>query len=282
MRGVTITLTTLTLILASSGAPVLAQAPATYRVLFLGNSTFGASGGIHQPFEGFCAAAGLECEAIRQEHLGFGRIPLRLARLAREEWVHTMIQSGGFDYVVFDQRRADFLLPDWVAGPGITDGVHQDPYEETLADLTNLHRTIVASGAQTVLVAKNTVRYSPNFTYPLTQIVKRLGADLERVDIDGERHPVLVVPHGALWLAAATHFGSDEWFSDNVPGNQLAQYASACLIFTYMTGRDPRQNPYRDLGSLRGSPEDSPKEQISEEAAAWIKNQVWLYYATEN
>ena len=66
--------------------PTLRETPTdsgSYRVLFLGNSAFGASGGIHQPFEGFCRATGLDCEAVRQsgesptvshgiEHLGLG------------------------------------------------------------------------------------------------------------------------------------------------------------------------------------------------------------------
>ena len=291
MRRIAVTLTTLTLLLAPSRPPAVAQSADGYRVLFLANSTFGASGGIHQPFEGFCASAGLECEAVRThgesptvihgiEYLGLGRIPLSLPDLARTDWVHQAIRTGGFDYVVMDQRRSDYLLPDWVDGPGLVLGDPQDSYEETLAGLTELHRTVVASGAETVLLAKNPVRYSPDFTYPLTQIVQRLGTDLERVEIDGERHRVPVVPHGALWLAAASHFGAEQWFLDDVHGNQLAQYASACLVFTYVTGLDPRQNPFRDLGLPWESPENSRPEQVSEEAAAWIKNQVWLYYTT--
>jgi len=67
------------------------------------------------------------------------------------------------------------------------------------------------------------LRHSPNFAYPITQIAQRLGTDLERVEIDGERHRVLVVPHGALWLAAASHFGADQWYQDQdiVHGNRL-------------------------------------------------------------
>ena len=286
MPSFTGTFTALTVAVAS-GSVAAGQAPESIRVLFIGNSTFHASGGIHQPFEGFCRAAGMDCEAVRQgdespgvnhgiEHLGLGRIPIRLPDLARAEWVHSAIESGGFDYVVLDQRRPGFLLPEWV---GVGDGP-QDPYEETLAALTEIHRTIVASGAQTVLVAKNPLKLFPNLTGPLTQIVKRLGADLERVEIDGERHPVLVVPHGFLWLDAVKQFGPEAWFLDNFHGNKLAQYASACIVFTYLTGRDPRQNSFRDLGRLWRSPADSPTERVSEEAAIWIKEQAWLYYTT--
>jgi len=111
----------------------------------------------------------------------------------------------------------------------------------------------------------------------------RLGADLGRVEINGERHPVPVVPLISLVLDAVTEFSVEEWFMDDlVHPNQLAQYASACMVFTYMTGLDPRQSPFRDLGRLWESPEDSPTEQVSDEAAAWIKNQVWLYYTTRH
>ena len=84
-----------------------------------------------------------------------------------------------------------------------------------------------------------------------------------------------------MWLDALNQFGGVEaWYSDPHHGNRLAQYASACMIFTYLTGRDPRQNPFRDLARLWESPEDSPTKQVSEEAAVWIKQQVWLYYTT--
>ena len=285
MRGLTVTFIALTLVLAPGGTAI-AQAPDAYRVLFLGNSVFRANGGIPQPFEGFCAAAGLDCEAVHQigssphvshgiEFLGLGRVPLRLPDMARAEWIHSLIESGGFDYVILDQRRPGYLLPDWV---GAGDGP-QDPYEETLAALIEIHRTIVDSGAQMVLLAKHSPSNALNWGQPMTQIVERLGADLERVEINGERHSVLVVPAGSLWLDALNQFGGVEaWYSDPWHGNQLAQYASACMIFTYLTGRDPRQNPFRDLGRLWESPEDSPTEQVSEEAAVWIKDQVWLYY----
>jgi len=290
VRGVTVTFTALTLVLAPGGAAI-AQAPVAYRVLFLGNSVFGASGGILQPFEGFCAAVGLDCEAVSQngasptvdhgiEFLGLGRVPLRLPDMARTAWIHSLIESGGFDYVILDERRPGYLLPDWVGAFG---GGPQDPYEVTLAALTEIHRTIVESGAQMVLLAKSPPRNFLNWAQPMTQIVKRLGADLERVEIKGERHPVLVVPAGSLWLDALNQFGGVEaWYSDRFHGNQLAQYASACMIFTYLTGRDPRQNPFRDLGRLWESPENSPTEQVAEEAAVWIKNQVWLYYTTRH
>jgi len=216
------------------------------------------------------------------EFLGFGRIPSRLLDMARTEWIHSVIESGGFDYVILDQRRPGWLLPDWVEALTESHGRPQDPYEATFAALTEIHRTIVASGAQTVLLAKHPPAVYLNWTQPMTEIVSRLGADLERVQINGERHSVIVVPAGSLWLDAVTQFGVEGWFADVGHGNQLAQYASACMIFTYLTGLDPRQNPFRDLARPWGSPDDVQTEQASDEAAAWIKNQVWLYYTTKH
>ena len=274
---------------SSSASPQTRQdRPASPTACSSSGTLFFESGGIHQPFEGFCAAAGLDCEAVSQstatttvrhgiEFLGLGRIPIRLPDMARTEWIHSAIQSGGFDYVILDQRRPGYLLPDWV---DTRDGP-QDPYGLTLAALTEIQRTIVESGAQTVLVAKHAPASALNWTRPLSQIVERLGADLERVEINGERHPVLVVPNGSLWLDAVNQFGVREWYTDPRHGNHLAQYASACMIFTYLTGRDPRQNPFRDLGRLWESPENSPMDQASEEAAVWIKDQVCLYYTTQ-
>jgi len=279
--------------------PTLRETPTTdsgsYRVLFLGNSTFHAYGGIYQPFEGFCAAAGLDCEAVTQggqsvsfehgiEWLGYGRISNRLLDVARTEWIHSLIESGNFDYVILNLRRPGWFLPDWLEDAPEFEGRPQDPYEETLAALTELHRTIVESGAQPVLMAQPLVASLLHWTHPLNQIVERLGADLERVEINGERHPVPVVPVLSLLLDGVNRFGVEEWFFDDPthPG-QFANYANACLVFTYLTGRDPRQNPFRDLGHLWGwesSRKPLPVEQVSEEAAAWIKNQVWLYYTT--
>lgn len=291
MRYATLTMASLLTVVAPWTA-VLAQAPPSHRVLFLGNSVFRASGGILQPFEGFCAAAGLDCEAVSQagqspivlhgiEGLGFGRTPTRLLDMARTEWIHSVIESGGFDYVILDQRRPGWLLPDWIESLTESQGRPQDPYEETLAALTEIHRTIVKSGAKMAIFAKHAPSHQLDLTQPMTQVVKRLGADLERVEIDGERHRVLVVPAGAFWLDAMNRFGGvDAWHVDPGHGNRLAQYASACLIFTYLTGRDPRQNPFRDFARPWRAPEDSPTEQVSEEAATWIKKQAWLYYTT--
>ena len=172
-----------------------------------------------------------------------------------------------------------YLLPDWVEDVAENQGRPQDPYEETLAALTEIHRATVESGAQTVLFANHIPSDRLHWNQPISQIVERLGADMERVEINGERHPVPVVPLMSLELDFVNEFGVDEWFDDDLAHpNQLAHYAGACLFLTYMTGRDPRQSPFRDLGRLWESPEDSPTTQVSEEVAVWIKNQVWLYY----
>ena len=82
-------------------------------------------------------------------------------------------------------------------------------------------------GAQMVLLAKHPQSGALNWGQPMTQIVERWGADLERLEINGDRHPVLVVPAGSLWLDALAQFGGVEaWYSDPHYGNRLAQYAA--------------------------------------------------------
>lgn len=285
-------------VLASTLAVVrsaIAQEDNAYRVLFLGNSLFLHGGGIHRPFEGFCEAADIECQAVTQhdvvgqrvagtpverngvEYLGFGRVPTRLPDMARSAWIHSMIRSGRFDFVVLDQRRPGYLLPDWV---GARDGP-QDPYEAILDALVEIRGTIVESGARMVIMAKHAPSNALNWTAPMTRVVERLAADLERIEINGERHPVLVVPTGSLWLDAVNRFGAEAWYEDPRHGNGVAQYASACMVFTYLTGVDPRQSTFTDrfLTDVQRYPESLPDGKVSTEVATWIRDQVWLYYS---
>ncbi len=66
----------LTLLLATEGS-AFAQNAESYHVLFLGNSIFNANGGVLQPFEGFCVAEGIDCEAVSPRagsRMGFGMV----------------------------------------------------------------------------------------------------------------------------------------------------------------------------------------------------------------
>ena len=131
--------------------------------------------------------------------------------------------------------------------------------------------------------------------HPVAQMYRRLQADLEAVQVGGTRHDVLLVPVGLLWLDAVAsppateptwpplegaRFSIDEWYSDPRHGTPLSHYANGCLWFTYLTGLDPRENPFSTFPVDWELPDGTPGEPVPPDAAQWIKDQVWLYYST--
>lgn len=261
------------------------------RVLFLGNSVFNHKGGLTQSFEGFCQAGEVEFEAVSQfkepasthgvEFLEYGRIPLNLPEVTADENIHRLIRDGGFDYVILEGRRNGYLLPDWVELPDKSQRGEAIPYEENLAALGKLHRTIVESGAQTVFYMHPGLHTFPDIKHAVAQVYQRLHSDLERMEIDGKTHEVILVPASFLWMDAVNRYGVDDWFHDKAHGNPLARYASACMLYTYITGLDPRENGFRGLSRDWTVSSASPVEFASDEDAKWIKDQVWLYYSTK-
>jgi len=258
------------------------------RVLFLGNSVWDYRGGVHQPFLGFCNAAGLNYHAVSQmrerenshgiEFLGHGRIPLSLPEVAADREILSLIESGDYDYVVLEGRRSGYLLPEWVGLP--EDRGTSLPYEENLAALSTLHQAIVKSGAQTVLYMHPGLHTHDWIKLPLAQIYLRLHADLENFEVGGAKHEVILVPASLLWRDAIKRYGIAGWYSDPGHGNALARYASGCLLYTYLTGLDPRQNDFRELPRSWDQGPGSPMVNASNEDADWVKTQVWLYYST--
>ncbi len=282
-------ITTFTLWLLLAGTPIsFGRNAKSYRVLFLGNSVFNAYGGLCQTFEGFCKTEGLDYQAVSQlntrtnphgvEFLDLGRIPLNLPEVAAKDEIHALIRSGRFDYVVLEARRAGYLLPAWVGLPNQL-GQHI-PYEQNIAALGKIHRTIVESGAQTVLYMHPGIDMFADIKHPIAQIYLRFHSDLERIEIKGKQHKVILVPASFLWLDALKRYGVKGWYADHAHGNPLARYASACMLYTYLTGKDPRQNKFRELSRSWATPPEEPSEYVTEEDAKWIKDQVWLYYST--
>ncbi len=268
-----------------------AQNTEAKRVLFLGNSVFYHRGGLGPSFEGFCREAGLDYQAVSQrntpentlgiEFLDYGRIPVNLPEMAADDKIHELIRAGNFDYVILEARREGFLIPDDAVFPNRRS--QAIPYEENLRTLKSLHETIVQSGAQTVLYMHPGRHTSPDIKHAIAQIYDRFHTNLELMDINGNKHEVILVPALFLWLDALTHYGVDGWYIDESHGNALARYASACLMYTYLTGKDPRKNNYNQLTEVTGSWEIIPeKAQVfaGKEDEMWIKNQVWLYYST--
>ena len=263
----------------------------TYRVLFLGNSVFYYHGGLCPTFEGFCTEAGLDYRAFSQwntptntlgvEFLDYGRIPLSLPEVAADNKIHDLIRSGNFDFVILEGRRSGYLLPNQVELPD--NRGEPIPYERNIEALSSLHRTIVQSGAQTVLYMHPGLSSTADIKLPLAQIYQRLHSDLELMEIDSKSHKVILVPALLLWIDASRRYGMEGWFADNGHGNALARYSSACMLYTYLTGKDPRQNEFNKLTELTRDWEIIPeKTDIDAEPGdeKWIKDQVWLYYST--
>jgi hypothetical protein len=262
----------------------------TYRVLFLGNSVFYSRGGLLPSFEGFCKEAGLDYQAISQwntppnpfgiEFLDYGRIPLNLPEMAADDKIHALIRSGNFDFVILEARNSAFLLPKLAIPENRSEPI---PYERNIEALSLLHRTIVQSGGQTVLYMHPGAHTYLDIKHPVAQIYQRLHSDLEKMDIEGKKHKVILVPAMLLWLDALKHYGVDRWYVDRMHGNALARYSSACMLYTYMTGKDPRENDFKKLTELTPSWEiihENTDIYAEPEDEKWIKDQVWLYYST--
>jgi len=263
----------------------------TYRVLFLGNSVFYYHGGLYSPFEGFCNEAGLDYKAVSQrntppnslgvEFLDYGRIPVNLPEIAADSKIHDLISSGNYDFVILEARRSGFLIPDDAKFPNRRS--KSIPYEQNIDALSSLHRTIVQAGGQTVLYMHPGIHTNADIKHPLAQIYKSLHSDLKKIEIDGRKHEVILVPAMLLWLDALKHYGVEGWYADAAHGNALARYSSACMLYTYITGRDPRKNEFNRLTEMTGSWEIIPEKVDSladAEDEMWIKDQVWLYYST--
>lgn len=268
-----------------------AEDAVTKRVLFLGNSVFYSRGGLCPTFEGFCREAGLDYQAVSQwntpsnpqgvEFLDYGRIPLNLPEVAADAKIHELIRSGNFDYVILEARRPGYLLPE---SAKLADSYGKPiPYEENLEALDSIHRTIVESGAQTVLYMHPGSHETADINHHVAQIYQRLHGDLEKIRIGNRRHKVTLVPAMLLWLDAIKKFGIENWYADHNHGNALARYASACMVFTYLTGEDPRETDFKELTTLTQAWESidgDGQSSASHEEAKWIKDQVWLYYST--
>jgi hypothetical protein len=277
-------------LLAITMVPVQSADSAPQRVLFLGNSVFNYEGGVCQSFEGFCAESGLRIQAVSQldeaenshgiEFLGLGRIPYSLPEVAASEPIHTLIRSGQFDFVVLEARRVGYLMPDWGDRPSGLRLGDPLPYERNRGALGRLHQTIVRSGAQTVLYMHPGHHSLVDWKHPVAQVYNRLRSDLERMEIDGVRHSVRLVPASLLWLDARKRFGLEAWYADSNHGTALARFASGCMLFTYITGNDPRKNSFRELARSWKTSANAPAEYAFANDATWIKDQVWRYYTT--
>ena len=114
----------------------------------------------------------------------------------------------------------------------------------------------------------------PYWKHPVAQIYQKLRVDLERVKTNGRNHSVILVPARLLWLDAIRRFGVDAWYDDDHHGTPLARYFVGCILFTYLSGKDPRQNPVRELPLPRTVLLETPRYEAGRDDANWVKEQV--------
>jgi hypothetical protein len=214
------------------------------------------------------------------EFLEYGRVPLNLVELAEKEEIHELIKNGNYAFVILEARRPGYLLPEWVEFPADRDYGYSIPYEKNINALGRIHQTIVESGAQTVLYMHPGYRDLPEIRLPLTQLYQRFQNDLKSMKVNGKQSDVILVPASLLWKDAIDRFGIDNWYSDHVHGKPLARYASGCMLYTFITGKDPSVNPFNELPKSWSDLSEKPTIRADETDVNWIKKQVWLYYTT--
>ena len=140
-----------------------------------------------------------------------------------------------------------------------------------------MHEQIVRSGAQTVVSISYIIRQQTNKTEIQERNIEKheeLREVLNNTEINGRKSPIILVPTGILWDEGVHQFGIDAWFADGVHGTPLAQHASGCLFYTFITGKDPRNNSYTELHTNAKFTE----KQLTQDQAKWIRNRAWAFY----
>jgi hypothetical protein len=248
-------------------APALAQPPPGPRVLFLGNSSHAAKGGSLVPFEGYCSATGITCEAIHNYDVfgppPDGRVSPFWPQLAQDQRLEELLARESFDYVVLWTRH--YAVDDRLWG-------------STVEGLKAVVPVISASGATTVLAMSYT---SVDDLHTLDHVEGRfaqLQQEAKALRVGGSPPPVVYVPFGRFWGDGVARFGRDAWYSDRVHGSRLAQYATGCLWYTFLLDRDPRGVAFSRLTDYPGLDESERNQPVPAEAVAWIQERTWELY----
>ncbi|MFC1488878.1 hypothetical protein ACFL6B_03420 [Thermodesulfobacteriota bacterium] len=239
----------------------------TQKVLFIGNSVFNTQGSSLVPFEGFCMTARLNYDAL--SHFEFfgrsreGRVDPFMRNQATDERIIKLLGSHQFDYVVLVTRYSDLL--------------DEKKTLQTIEAFKQMHARIVRSGAKTVI----SMAYTPTTAFQTISKVanghRRIKAEIDGMIFNGITHPAILVPTGLLWIDGKEYFGKNAWYADKMHGTQLAQYATGCLFYTFITREDPRENPFVDLPHPRKKKGLEIKK-INSQHAKWIKDRAWSYF----
>jgi len=242
------------------------------KVLLLTNSTFHIHGGSMTPFNGYCSDTGTEFKAIGSyQYLKSTtkgqRISPFLKGQVTDPRIQHLLKKEEFSYVVLVTRFTAFL--------------NDKGADLEIEAFKKMHEQIVRTGARTVVSVSYVTRDETNDSKVQSRNLamhKKLKDALDNTEIDGKKSPIILVPTGTLWSEGCDEFGVDSWFADEVHGTPLAQHASGCLFFTFITGKDPRKSAFIELQSNRSFPEKI----LTPEQAEWLKNRVWGLYKEQD
>lgn len=252
--------------LRSAAEEVFAQK--TKKVLVLANSTFHFNGGAMEPFNGYCKSSKTNFKALGSygylKSTARGqRISPFIQRQVDDKRIENLISTKAFDFVVLVTRYTSFLTP--------------EKAKTEVEAFRKMHERISLSGARTVVSISYIIREKTKgekiqrSNYESHKMLERLLNDME---IKGKKSPIILLPTGVLWKEGVDRFGLDKWFADGVHGTPLAQHASGCLLFTFITRKDPRTNAYSDLYTNSKFMD----RKLSMEQKDWITSRVWKLY----
>lgn len=238
------------------------------KLLLLTNSTFHSSGGSMDPFDGYSAAAGLNYDASGSyrylESTPKGRrISPFIKGQIEDQRILGLLKKERFDYVLLVTRYSAFAT--------------EESSRDELEAFEKMHEHIVRSGARTVVSVSYITRDSTGNSDLQERNLywhRAVETALNGMVIGGKKHPIILAPTGVLWAAGVERFGVEAWFADAVHGTPLAQHASGCLFFTFITGADPRQSTYTTLHTNNRS----TTRKLTPDQATWIREQVWSLY----
>lgn len=204
-----------------------------WRVFFLGRSAFGASGGIPSPFQRICSLAGTPCVGHRHwdfvEHVRSNGLAPRVQGLADDPRVEEILGDQSFDIVVFSVF--DFNTEFYSTDPAYV--------ERTLAAAETVYTWIVESGARPFIYVPYATLDNPGDGQRIERGVGRVVARLDSLATVRGSPRVVAIPAGRFFGAMHSAFGAERWYADSQHPSEFGQYATARLLFSYITARDP-------------------------------------------
>jgi hypothetical protein len=229
------------------------QSANVVKILCAGKSAFrNRHGNIMAHLKAFAAADNLHYEADNSiAYEIWAR--WNLATLTSEPALQNALASGDYDYVIIHHRNSFW---------------NSDNNESVYKGSEALHELITKSGGQTVLWM------TYEWGSPTADIIVEHRLYWETVKrrmdehlIDGKIYPSLMTPTMIFVEEMKAKWGDKEVIPDGVHLNNRSLFAIGALMYTYISGNDPRNNSY--------TPDDISREDIE-----WIKKKAWAYFET--